>query len=57
MLSPFPFSPLQTPIPSHLPFASKRMLPHPPTHFHLTPLMYPYAVASSLHRAKSLSFY
>jgi hypothetical protein len=32
MLSPFPVSPLQTPISSSLPHASMRVLPHLPTH-------------------------
>ena len=45
MLSPFPVSPLETPYP-----ASMRVLPHPPTHSHLTGLAFLYTEASSLHR-------
>ena len=52
MLSPSLISPLQTtyPIPSYP--ASMRVLPHPPTHSHLTGLAFLYTEASSLHRNK-----
>ena len=55
MLSPS-WSPLCKP-PSHLSlsFASKRMLTHPPIHSCLTPLVFLYTGASSLHRTKGLS--
>jgi hypothetical protein len=58
MLSPFPISPY--PVNPHyiLPFPpSMRVLPHPPTHSHLTSLALPYTRASSLHRTKGLSFH
>ena len=56
MLSPFPVSPPQLPIPSSLsPLpASMRVLPHPPTHSCLSTLSFPYAGSSSLHRTKGL---
>ena len=57
MLSPFLSSHRKTPIPSHLPFASKRVIPHPPTNSFLTPLASPYARASSLLSTKSLPFH
>jgi hypothetical protein len=37
-----------------LPFASKRVLLHPPTHSQLTPPTFPFAGSTSLHRTKSL---
>ena len=37
-----------------LPFASKRVLPHPPTHSYLTPIGSPFSGTSSLHRTKCL---
>jgi hypothetical protein len=49
---PFPVSPLQAPITSPLPFTSKKMLPHTPTHSCLTPLASPYSGASSLQKTK-----
>ena len=55
MLFPFLVSPLQTPYPIPTYPASVRVLPHPPTHFCLTALAFPYAGASSLHRTKGLS--
>ena len=54
MLSLFPVSPPQPPS-YPFPFASMWMLPYLLTHSHLTTLASPYAVASSLHRTKSLS--
>jgi hypothetical protein len=54
MLSPFLGSPPQTPYPTPLPFASKRVFLQPPTHSHLTPLASPFFGASSLHRTKCL---
>ena len=42
------------PIPLPFPFASIRVLLHPPTHSCLTALESPYAGASSLHRTKGL---
>lgn len=53
MLFPLLVSPLQT-LPLPLPFASKKMLPHPSTHFCLTLLASPFPGATSLHRTKSL---
>ena len=52
MLSPFPVSPLQAPIPSPPP-ASMRVLPHAPTHSYLTTLEHPpHAGSWNLHRTK-----
>ena len=48
MLSPFPVSPLEPPIPSPT-------TPIPLTHSHLTTLAFPYTGVSSLHRTKGLS--
>jgi hypothetical protein len=46
MLSPFPVYPLETP---HLtPPTSMRVLPHPPTPFHLSALAFPYTGELSL---------
>ena len=55
MLSPFLFTPLQTPYSIHPPPASMRKLPHPPTGSHPTPMAFPSTVASNLHRTKGLS--
>ena len=55
MVSSFLVSPLQTPIPSSLFFASISMLLDLPTHSCLTALAFPYTVALSLHRTKGLS--
>ena len=46
--------PLHNPPSIPLPFASKRVLPHPPTHSHFTPLASPFSGVSSLHRTKHL---
>ena len=54
MISSFPVSSPQTPIPSSLLFASMMVLLHPLTHSHLTPLAFPCTGASSLHRTKGL---
>jgi hypothetical protein len=53
---PFPFLPAQIPypIPPPLP-ASMRVLPHLPTHCHLTAMAFAYTGTSSLHRTKILS--
>ena len=52
MLSPFPVSPLQTPIPFPSPCFYEGA--HPLTHFHLTALAFPYTGTSSLQRTKGL---
>ena len=54
MVSTFLVSLLQTsyPIPPYP--ASIRVLPHPPTHSHLTALAFLYTGAWSLHKTKSL---
>jgi hypothetical protein len=50
----FPFQfPLQSPLFHHLPLASMRLLPHPPTHSHLNTQALPYTVESSLHRPRT----
>ena len=56
MLSLFLASPLKTshPIPFPLPFAFKRVLPHPSTHASLTHLVAHYTGATSLQRTKDL---
>ena len=46
--------PLHNPPSIPLPFASKRVLPHPPTHSHFTPLASPFSGVLSLHRTKQL---
>ena len=51
---PFPVHLPQTPYPIHLTPASMRVLPHAPTHSHLTVLAFPYTGASSLHRTKGI---
>jgi hypothetical protein len=51
---PLRVSPPQAPTPCLLLFASKRVLPHPPTHCLLTPPASPFTGASSLHRTKCL---
>ena len=54
MLSPFPVSPLQPPIPFPLLFASMRVLLHLLPHSHLTALASPYAEVSSFLGTKGL---
>jgi hypothetical protein len=41
------------PLPFLLPFASKRVLPYPPTYTHLTPLASPFTGATNLHRPRA----
>ena len=55
MLSRFPVSTLRTPYSVPPSPASMRVLPHLPTHSHLTTLALPYTGVSSLHRTKGLS--
>ena len=55
MFSPFQVSPSETPYPIPSPLASMRVLPHPPTHFHLLSLAFPYTVALNTLRPKGLS--
>ena len=54
-VNPFPGFPSATPYPNLL--SSMRLLPHPPTHSHLTALAFPYTGALSLHRTKGLPSY
>ena len=54
-LSQFPLRNPPSLIP--VPPASMRVLPHPPTHSHLTVLAFPYTGASSFHRTKGFSSY
>ena len=55
MLSPFPISPLQISYPMSPYPVSMRVLPHLPTHSHLTTLAFLYTGASSLHQTKGLT--
>jgi hypothetical protein len=55
-LSPFLISLVHS-HPISPPFASMRVLCHPPAHFCLTWLAFPYAEASNLHRTKGLLFH
>jgi hypothetical protein len=53
MLSPFPVSSSHTLL-SSLPFASKRVLPYPPMHSHLSTLVSTFIEATNLHKTKHL---
>ena len=57
MLSSFQVSPLELPSLLPPPPNSRRMLPLPPTHSHLTTQAFPYTGESSLHRTKGFSSY
>jgi hypothetical protein len=53
VLSPLPVFPPHPLFPPHM-TASMRVLPHLPTHSHLSALAFPYPGSSSLHRTKGL---
>ena len=54
MLSSFQVFLPQTPTPCSLPFASKRVFPHPPTHSQFTHPASPFEGATSLHMTNHL---
>ena len=54
MPSAFPVSPLKTLYPIPPPPASMRVLPHPPIHYCLHTLAFPYTGASNFHKTKGL---